>query len=338
MARYVTFILVFWNFAALAQIEVSVAQAVGKRWMALPAFEVDAVGARSVGDFLTENSSWRAPLPNWMKGVSASVLLTEAKKCQKELEAKPDQSLQDWCKLTEVQRRKLGLREVSNSTLHSEAGKAITVEAWLINGRPVPHHQMSILAQLLKTDSKPSGLNDKTLVSSLEYAEFAKSRFDKSEAWRAWPSVKRSISSFKSDATTPDPLRLAPWKAVLSRHHFDSGESIEMLSATTNRTSVKTSDEKKEVMFGLIKIWRRLDASDKPSLIVGEDKNSMFSATFDSESCDTQCLGDWPARPIKLMGRIYLIGPDYGGTTSGFTWAYLDGPVVKVFGSYGWGS
>lgn len=338
MARYILFIFTCWTFSASAQIEISVGQAAGKRWMALPAFEVDAVGARSVGESVEESSSWRAPLPTWMKGVSSSALLIEAKNCQKELEAKPDESLQDWCKLTELQRRKLGLREVINSKLHTENGKALTVEAWLINGRPRPEQQMSVLAQLIKAEPKATNLNDEILTSSFDNTEFAKSQVDKSEVWRSWPSVQRSISSFKRDANVPTTLRLAPWKAQLSRYQFVSGESIEMLDATTKRTAVKIDDVRKEVMFGLMKIWRRLDASDKPSLLISEDKKPLFSVTFDSESCETQCIGEWQAKPIKLMGRIFLIGSYYGGTTSGFTWAYLDGPVLKIFGEYGWGS
>lgn len=339
MPRYILFIFTCWTFSVAAQIEISVGQAVGKRWMALPAFEVDVLGAKSVGgDLLEENSSWLAPLPTWMKGVSSSALLAEAKKCQKELEAKPDENLQDWCKLTELQRLNLGLREVINSKLQTENSRAVTVEAWLINGRPLPHQQMSVLAQLLKAGPRATNLHDEILTSSLDNTEFAKLRVDKSEVWRSWPSVRRSISSFERDANVPSTLRLARWKAQLTRYHFDSGESIEMLSATTKRTSVKIDDERKEVMFGLMEIWRRLDTSDKPSLITGENKKRLFSVTFDSESCDTQCMGGWEAKPIKLMGRIYLIGSHYGGTTSGYRWAYLDGSVLKGFGSYGWGS
>lgn len=338
IVRYALFICTCWTFPSAAQIEISVAQPVGKRWMALPAFEVDAGGARSVGEFLEESGSWRAPLPAWMKGVSAPALLIEAKNCQKELEAKPDENLEDWCKLTELQRRKLGLREVVNSKLHTENGRAVTVETWLINGRPRPHQQMSVLAQLIKAELKATNLNDEILTSSMGSTEFAKLRVDKSEGWRSWPSVQRSISSFKRDANVPATLRLAHWKAELSRYHFVSGESIEMLAATTKRTSVKIDDERKEVMFGLMKMWRRLDASNKPSLVIREDKNPQFSVTFDSESCETQCIGGWLAKPIKLRGKIYLIGLHYGGTTSGFTWAYLDGPVLKIFGGYDWGS
>ena len=337
MARYIVFIFTCWTFSAFAQIEISVGQAAGKRWMALPAFEVDAVGARSVGEFL-EDTGWRAPLPNWMKGTSSSALLIEAKKCQSELEIKPDENLQDWCKLTELQRRKLGLREVINSKLHTENGKALTVEAWLINGRFRPEQQMSVLAQLIKAEPKATNLNDEILTSSFANTEFAKLLVDKSEMWRSWPSVQRSISSFKRDADVPTTLRLAPWKAKLIRYQFVSGESIEMLDATTKRTAVKINDERKEVMFGLMEIWRILDSSNKPSLIIGADKKPLFSATYESEFCDTQCKGGWAAKPIKLMGKIYLIGSTYGGTTSGFTWAYLDGPVLKVFGDYGWGS
>jgi hypothetical protein len=338
IARYILCIFTCWTFSAAAQIEISVGQAVDKCWMALPAFEINALGAQSVGEFLEASSSWLAPIPTWMKDVSSSALLIEAKKCQKELETKPDESLQDWCKLTELQRRTLGLREVINSKLHTENGKAISVEAWLINGRPKPEQQMSVLAQLIKPEPKAINLHDEILTNGLDNTEFAKLQVDNSEVWRSWPSVQRSISSFKRDANVPITLRSAHWKAQLRRYHFDSGESIEMLSATTKRTSVKIDYERKEVMFGLMKIWRRLDASNKPSLIIGEDKNTLFSVTFDSESCDTQCVGEWQAKPIKLMGRIYLIGSSDGGTTSGFTWASLDGPVLKVFGGYGWGS